>query len=89
MRIIVSLYFAIGIILLAIGFFATGPCPNKNGDVVSDVVFVLAWPVYLYGDVVAGPMTPNDWLHKQACEGGLGGQHGDTPTPAAPPAEQK
>jgi hypothetical protein len=88
MRIIVSLYFAIGIILLAIGFFATGPCPNKNGDVVSDVVFVLAWPVYLYGDVVAGPMTPTEWLHKQACEGGLH-NHGDIPAPAAPPSEQK
>jgi hypothetical protein len=75
MRSIISLYFVIGILLLVFGFFATGPCPNKNGDVVNDVVFVLTWPVGLYGYVIAGTMTPAEWLHAQACEGGLG-QHG-------------
>jgi hypothetical protein len=75
MRSIVSLYLVIGIILLVVGFFATGPCPNKNSDVVNDVVFVLTWPVGLYGYVIAGPMTPEVWLHTQSCEGGLG-QHG-------------
>jgi hypothetical protein len=75
MRSIVSLYFIIGIVLLVVGYFATGPCPNKNSDVVNDVVFVLTWPVELYGYVITGPMSPDEWLHKQACEGGFG-QHG-------------
>jgi hypothetical protein len=75
MRSIISLYFVIGILLLIFGYFATGPCPNKNTDVVNDVVFVLTWPVELYGYVIAGTMTPEGWLHAQACEGGLG-QHG-------------
>ena len=75
MRSIISLYFVIGILLLMFGYFATGPCPNKNTDVVNDVVFVLTWPVELYGYVIAGTMTPEGWLHAQACEGGLG-QHG-------------
>ena len=52
-------------------FFATGLCPEKNTDIVSDVVFVLGWPVYLYDDVVHGTLTPPQWLHRQACEGGL------------------
>jgi hypothetical protein len=75
MRSIISLYVIIGVVLLALGFFATGDCPDKNDKIVNDVVFVLAWPVYFYGDVVVGPMSPEQWLHKQACEGGLG-QHG-------------
>jgi hypothetical protein len=75
MRSIISLYFVIGILLLLFGYFATGPCLNKNTDVVNDVVFVLTWPVELYGYVIAGTMTPEGWLHAQACEGGLG-QHG-------------
>ena len=47
MRSLIGLYLSIGIVLLMVGFFATGPCPNKNTDVVSGVVFVLAaaWPV--------------------------------------------
>jgi hypothetical protein len=81
MRSIISLYFVIGILLLIIGFFATGPCPNKNTDLVNDAVFVLTWPVELYGYVIAGNMSPEAWLHTQACEGGLG-QHGvDLPRP--------
>jgi hypothetical protein len=75
MRAFISLYLIIGIILLAVGFLATGPCPNKNSDVVNDTVFVLTWPVGLYGYVISGPLSPEEWLHKQACEGGLG-QHG-------------
>jgi len=79
MRSIISLYLAIGIVLLAIGFVGTGDCPKKNTDVVNDVVFVLTWPVGLYGYVIAGPMTPMAWLHAQACEGGLGSHHDTAP----------
>ena len=71
MRALIALYLIIGVVLLAIGFFATGPCPEKNTDVVSDLVFVLGWPVYLYDDVLHGTLTPPQWLHRQACEGGL------------------
>jgi len=88
MRSLIVLYLVIGIVLLAIGYVATGPCPNKNTDVVSDVVFVLTWPVGIYGYVIEGPLTPMEWLHKQACEGGLG-QHGGaeqtTPVPVQRP----
>jgi hypothetical protein len=79
MRSIISLYFIVGILLLVFGYFATGPCPDKNTDVVNDVVFVLTWPVELYGYVITGPMTPEGWLHKQACEGGLGEHSTDLP----------
>ena len=75
MRSILSLYLVVGILLLAFGFLGTGPCPNKNTDIVNDVVFVLTWPVELYGYVITGNMTPEQWLHTQACEGGFG-QHG-------------
>jgi hypothetical protein len=81
MRALVSLYLVIGIVLLAIGFLATGPCPNKNTDIVNDVVFVLTWPVGVYSFVENGSMTPLDWLHKQACEGGLGPHGGELPKP--------
>ena len=77
MRAFISLYLVIGIILLGIGFLI-GPCPSKNADVVNDTVFVLTWPVGLYGYVIAGPLSPEEWLHKQACEGGLGSHGGDT-----------
>ncbi|HXC30630.1 MAG TPA: hypothetical protein VNV38_21945 [Stellaceae bacterium] len=79
MRSIVSLYLVIGIVLLIVGYFATGPCPNKNTDVVNDVVFVLTWPVELYGYVIKGSLSPDEWLHKQACEGGLGEHSTDLP----------
>ena len=72
MRSLLILYLVIGIVLLALGFLATGACPEKNKDVVSNVVFVLGWPVYLYDDVVHGNLTAPEWLHKQACEGGVG-----------------
>jgi hypothetical protein len=77
MRSIIALYFIIGIVLLVVGYFGTGACPDKNTDVVNDVVFVLTWPVELYGYVITGDMTPQAWLHAQACEGGFG-QHGAT-----------
>ena len=70
MRAIVGLYFAIGIALLAIAFLLPGPCPNRNTDIVSHVVFVLTWPVGLYSEVYQGHMSAQDWLHGQACEGG-------------------
>ena len=62
MRSLVSLYLVIGLLLLGFGFFATGPCPNKNTDIVNNVVFVLTWPVELYGYVIRGSMSPS-----QAC----------------------
>jgi hypothetical protein len=71
MRSLIGLYLSVGIVLLLVGFFATGPCPDKNKDVVSNVVFVMGWPVYLYDDVVQGKVTSPRWLHRQACEGGF------------------
>jgi hypothetical protein len=70
-RLIVG-YLAIGVVLILIGFFASGPCPYKNIDLLSDLVFVLTWPVGLARYVIAGSMTPLVWLHQQACEGGMG-----------------
>jgi hypothetical protein len=75
MRSLVGTYLSIGIVLLVLGFFATGPCPDKNRDVVSHTVFVLGWPVYLYDDVVHGKGTAPQWLHRQACEGGVASDH--------------
>ena len=71
MRAFVSLYLAVGIVLLIIGFFATGPCEKPNSDAINDAVFVVAWPFRLYGDVIRDGMSPTDWLHRQACGGGL------------------
>ena len=75
MRSLVGTYLSIGIVLLVLGFFATGPCPDKNRDVVSHTVFVLGWPVYLYDDVVHGKASAPQWLHRQACEGGVASNH--------------
>ena len=82
MRSLVGLYLVIGIVLLLFGMFATGDCPKKNTDVVSDAVFVLAWPVYLYAHVIKDGMSPEEWLHVQACEGG--NYTGRPSVPAAP-----
>ena len=70
MRAIVGLYLAIGIALLAIAFLLPGPCPNRNTDVVNNIVFVLTWPVGLYSEVYQGPLSAEDWLRAQACQGG-------------------
>jgi hypothetical protein len=70
MRAIVGLYAAIGIVLLAIGFLLPGECPNRNTDVVSNIVFVLTWPVGLYSEVYQGQLSAQEWMHRQACEGG-------------------
>ena len=70
MRAIVALYLVIGVVLLAIGFLLPGPCPNRNTDVVSNIVFVLTWPVGLYADVYQDQLSAQQWLHRQACEGG-------------------
>jgi hypothetical protein len=70
MRAIVALYLVIGVVLLAIGFLLPGPCPNRNTDVVSNIVFVLTWPVGLYAEVYQGQLSAQQWLHGQACEGG-------------------
>jgi hypothetical protein len=75
MRALVALYLGIGIVLLLLGFFATGACPNKNTDPLNDAVFVLTWPVGFYGYVIEGGMTPQQWLHNQGCEGGIGARH--------------
>ena len=73
MRTIVGLYLAIGIALLAIGFLVPGPCPNRNTDIVNNIVFILTWPVGLYAEVYQGKLSAQEWLHRQACgEGGLG-----------------
>ena len=87
MRSIIALYLFIGIALLAFGHLATGDCPKRNLDPVNNVVFILTWPVYLYGDVVAGTMSPEEWLHVQACEGGLS-RH-TTANPEGKPVESK
>ena len=70
MRALVALSLVIGVVLLAIGFVLPGPCPNRNTDVVGNIVFVLTWPVGLYADVYQGRLSAEQWLHRQACEGG-------------------
>jgi hypothetical protein len=44
-------------------------CSIENTDVASVALFIVAWPVYLYTDVINGTMTTKDWLHLQACQG--------------------
>ena len=83
MRSLVGLYLSIGLVLLVVGFVGTGPCPNKNKDVVSDVVFVLGWPVFLYDDVASGHAAAPQWLHRQACEGGVVAYRSSDQPPAA------
>lgn len=70
MRAIVGLYLGIGVALLAVGFLVPGPCFERNTDAVSNIVFVLTWPVGLYDQVYHGPLSARTWLHKQACENG-------------------
>ena len=70
MRALIALYLAIGVVLLVIGFLLPGPCPNRNTDIVSNLVFILTWPVGLYADVYQGQLSAEQWLHRQACEGG-------------------
>jgi hypothetical protein len=70
MRALVALYLVIGVVLLAIGFVLPGPCPNRNTDVIGNIVFVLTWPVGLYAEVYQGRLSAEQWLHRQACEGG-------------------
>jgi hypothetical protein len=79
MRALVALYLAIGIVLLILGFFATGPCEKPNNNALNDAVFVLTWPVSLYGYVITGNMGPTEWLHAQACGGGLAGPKVEVP----------
>jgi hypothetical protein len=71
MRSLIALYLAFGFVLLVVGFYATGDCPIKNKDVISDAVFVAAWPVYFYKEVVRGPLTPAQLMHLQACQNGV------------------
>ena len=70
MRALVALYLVIGVVPLAIGFLLPGPCPNRNTDVVGNIIFVLTWPVGLYAEVYQGRLSAEQWLHRQACEGG-------------------
>ena len=71
MRALIALYLAIGIVLLVLGFFATGPCETPNRDAINDATFVVAWPFRRYGDVFRDGMGVTEWLHRQACGGGL------------------
>jgi hypothetical protein len=80
MRGFLGSYLAIGILFLLIGLFATGPCPDKNRDIVSNTVFVLGWPVYLYHDVAQGADNAPQFLHRQTCGGGVVA-YGDIPPP--------
>jgi hypothetical protein len=82
MRAIVGLYLGIGVALLAVAFLLPGPCFERNTDAVSNIVFVLTWPVGLYDQVYHGPLSARAWLRAQACENG--GKLG--PKKAAPPA---
>jgi hypothetical protein len=70
MRALVGLYLAVGVVLLGIGFLLPGACPNRNTDIVSNIVFVLTWPVGLYAEVYQGKLSAEQWLHRQGCEGG-------------------
>jgi hypothetical protein len=72
MRGIVVLYLAIGAVLLGTGFALPGPCLQPNTDIVSNLVFVLTWPVGLYSEVYRGRYSVEEWLRAQACEGGGG-----------------
>ena len=72
MKSLVGLYLGIGVVLLGVGFLFSGPCPDRNTDAVSNLVFVLTWPVGLYAEVYRGPYALREWLHAQACAGGDG-----------------
>jgi hypothetical protein len=71
MRSVIASYLTFGLVMLLVGFYVTGDCPIKNTDVASHVVFVMGWPVYLYKDVLHGPLTPAQLLHLQACQNGV------------------
>ena len=91
MRALVGLYFVVGILLLALGLFATGPCEDPNGDLVGDAVFVLTWPVGLYAEVYRGSLSAQEWVHQQACTKGgpLGKKPAGPAKPEAPANQQK
>ena len=65
-----TIYLAVGVVLLGIGFLLPGACSNRNTDIVSNIVFVLTWPVGLYAEVYQGRLSAEQWLHRQAWEGG-------------------
>jgi hypothetical protein len=71
MRYVIILYLAFGIALLFVGFFATGDCPLKNMNPISNAFFIVAWPGYLFTDVIRGPLSLGSWLHLQSCQGGI------------------
>ena len=57
--------------------FYEQPLPIRTYDIdfagiVSNIVFVLTWPVGLYAEVYQGKLSAEQWLHRQACEGGGG-----------------
>lgn len=58
MKSLVGLYLVIGIVMLGVGFLFSGPCPERNTDAVSNLVFVLTWPVGLYAEVYHGHYAP-------------------------------
>ncbi|HLY46894.1 MAG TPA: hypothetical protein VKQ73_15030 [Stellaceae bacterium] len=71
MRALFTSYLIVGLALILVGFYGTGDCPSRNTDFLSDLVFVISWPGYLYKNVLQGPMTPMQWMHAQACAGGV------------------
>ncbi len=71
MRVLFTLYLIVGVMLLLIGFYGTGSCPERNTDILSDLVFAISWPGYLYKNVVQGQMSPGQWLHTQSCGTGV------------------
>ena len=62
------------IIFLVIGAVAgwiAGQIMRGGGfGLVGNIVFVLTWPVGLYAEVYQGQSSAQQWLHRQACEGG-------------------
>ena len=71
MKFAIIVYLAVGIVLLVVGFFGTGECRLKNTDLFSNAAFVLVWPIYFTIDVLIGPLQVANWLHMQACQGGI------------------
>ena len=71
MRLLVVLYLLIGIGLLLFGIFeTTGDCPEPSGDIPGKAAFVLAWPVFLYTDLLVGGVDSALWLHQRGCQPG-------------------
>jgi hypothetical protein len=71
MKLAIIIYLMVGVVLLVVGFYGTGECRLKNTDLFSDAAFILVWPIYFTVDVIIGPLKAANWLHMQACQGGI------------------